>query len=252
MKNQVAKRRAPRARPGSSARTTPGPRDRRRARLPPSPRAPRRCGPRRRPRSVVDRDRAAGIVLRIDATAGEHPGAAGERELRVASQHERLEPVGSVSQEHDGRGRDRRRQLVVGHGADPTAPRDDPVFDVRGSASPAGRCCRFTPHHALGVADEARTVRVPRARVARRRHRVARRARRRGQGARRRPEPGADARAAAHPLRAHHRPQPGRRPARRRAHERHAHREVDDPPERGRARRMRPARPCRCSPRPSR
>ena len=28
--------------------------------------------------------------------------------------------------------------------------------------------------------------------------------------------------------------------------------EVDDPPERGRARRPRPARPCRCSPRPSR
>ena len=69
----------------------------------PSPRAPPRCGRRRRTARGRRRSTpAAGIVLGVDAPAREHPRAAGERELRVAPQHERLDPSGRVAEEHDG------------------------------------------------------------------------------------------------------------------------------------------------------
>ena len=70
----------------------------------------------------VERRRPARVVLGVDPTAGKHPGAARERELRVAPEHERLDPAGRVAEQDDGGGRNRRGQLVVGHATDPTVP----------------------------------------------------------------------------------------------------------------------------------
>ncbi len=54
-------------------------------------------------------------VLGIDSPAGEHPHAP-ERELGVAVQHQRLDPVVGVPDQDHGRGRDRRWGLLgVGH-----------------------------------------------------------------------------------------------------------------------------------------
>ena len=67
--------------------------------------------------------RALGEVLGVDAPAGEDPRAAGERELRVTSEHQGLDAVGGVAEQHDGRrGYGRVVRVVVTHRSTPIAP----------------------------------------------------------------------------------------------------------------------------------
>ena len=82
----------------SSSRRARARRDRRRGRPLPSLRArPRAAPPRTRRRVVV------GVVLGVDATAGEHPRAAVELQLRRAPAEQHLEPALAVAQQHDRR-----------------------------------------------------------------------------------------------------------------------------------------------------
>ena len=104
-------------------------------------------------RGVVVDHHAVGVVLRVDAAAGEHPGTAREREPRVAPQHERLDAVGAVAEQHDGRGRDRRWELVFEHGVGhaptlslPRRRRALPPVTVRRWRG----CGRFTRLNAFG------------------------------------------------------------------------------------------------------
>ena len=89
-----------RSRASSSSRGGRACRRRRRRPPPPSLRAPRPA--RGRGDEVVGR---VGVVVGIDATAGEHPRAAVERELRRPPGEQHLEPVVAVAQQHDRRGR---------------------------------------------------------------------------------------------------------------------------------------------------
>jgi hypothetical protein len=56
-------------------------------------------------------------VAGVDAAAGEHPRAAGEVELGVAPQHQRLEALDPVAQQHHGRRRHRVDPVAAGYGA---------------------------------------------------------------------------------------------------------------------------------------
>src|SRR5262249_4861339 len=63
--------------------------------------------------ALVVVDDVARIVVGIDATAGEHPRAPREHELRVPPQHQCLESVDPVAHEHHRRGRDGRLNVAV-------------------------------------------------------------------------------------------------------------------------------------------
>ena len=112
--------------------------------------------------------RAFGEVLGVDAPAGEDPRAAGERELRVTSEHQGLDAVGGVAEQHDGRrgyGRDRarrRRSSVDSHRVRQYRPSPGPAVSCPGPWRRCRECVSSRPRARFGAPGRLAVVGVAR------------------------------------------------------------------------------------------